>query len=74
VAELLHKFVFDPDLLKREAVQFISLPKSDVHPIHDYRRFGYHILRDYTQYRELYNKRVTAERIFSRLKYNSKGR
>jgi transposase len=39
-----------------------------IHPGHDYRRFGYHIPRTSLQWRELYNKRVAVERIFSRLK------
>ena len=37
-------------------------------PVHDYRKFGYRIPRDSPEYRGLYNKRSTAERVNSRLK------
>ena len=39
-----------------------------LHPVHDYRKFGYHIRRDSQEYKELYNKRSAAERVNSRLK------
>jgi len=39
-----------------------------IRPGHDYRRFGYHVPRTSPQWREIYNKRVAVERVFSRLK------
>ena len=39
-----------------------------VHPVHDYRRFGYRIPRNSPEYRRLYNRRSAAERVNSRLK------
>lgn len=39
-----------------------------VHPVHDYRRFGYRIPRDSPEYKQLYNRRSAAERVNSRLK------
>lgn len=39
-----------------------------VRPVHDYRRFGYQIKRGTEQWKELYHKRVSIERVNSRLK------
>lgn len=39
-----------------------------VRPVHDYRRFGYHMTRDSEEWRELYHKRTAIERVNSRLK------
>lgn len=39
-----------------------------VHPIRDYRRFGYRIPRNSVEWLELYHKRVAVERTVSRLK------
>ena len=39
-----------------------------IHPVHDYRRFGYRIPRSSPEWRSIFNKRVAAERVFSRLK------
>jgi hypothetical protein len=39
-----------------------------VHPVHDYRRFGYRIPRNSPEYKQLYNRRSAAERVNSRVK------
>ena len=39
-----------------------------VRPVHDYRRFGYRIKRGTEEWKELYRKRVSIERVNSRLK------
>lgn len=39
-----------------------------VRPVHDYRRFGFRIKRGTDEWKEIYRKRVSAERCFSGLK------
>ena len=39
-----------------------------VKPVHDYRRFGYRIKRGTEEWKEFYRKRVSIERVNSRLK------
>jgi len=38
-----------------------------LHPVHDYRKFGYRIQRDTKEWKKLYDKRSSAERVNSRL-------
>lgn len=39
-----------------------------MHPVHDYRRFGYRISRTSDEWKELYSQRTASERVNSRLK------
>lgn len=39
-----------------------------IHPVHDYRRFGYRIRRNTEEWNEIYNHRTSIERVNSRLK------
>ncbi len=48
--------------------EMCPLKVAYIRPGHDYRRFGYRISRTSPKWQELYNKRTSIERIFSRLK------
>ncbi len=49
-------------------VQECGLKTVWVRPVHDYRRFGYRIKRGTEQWADLYRRRGTIERAYSRLK------